>query len=110
MIHIIASKLDERVKNGLAFMRMFHGYDEGSTGKVTRGHLVKILEHFNIQLNEQELSEVYAKFRSGEGDDSFRYKPFIKAVETHFLAHPLGGVAGGGSSRAGKTALEMMLE
>lgn len=95
VVHVIAEKLQERAKSSLAFTRMFNQFDVDRSGQIDASEFEKMLQLFNIQLNESELAEVFDHF--GDGKDHVKYKDFVHIVESHFRAHPLGGYALAGS-------------
>jgi len=91
VVHVIAEKLQERAKTSLSFTRMFNQFDADRSGQIDCSEFEKMLQLFNIQLNQSELAEVFEHF--GDGKDHIKYKDFVHVVEGHFRSHPLGGFA-----------------
>ena len=91
---VIAEKLNERSKGTLAFTRMFNQFDRDKNGSIDREEFEKLLDIFNITLNDTEISVVFEHF--GAEDGGIKYKPFVHTVEMQNRKHPLGGYAGSG--------------
>jgi Ca2+-binding EF-hand superfamily protein len=91
---VIAEKLNERSKGSLAFTRMFNQFDRDKNGSIDREEFEKLLDIFNIALNDGEISVVFEHF--GAEDGGIKYKPFVHTVEMQNRKHPLGGYAGSG--------------
>jgi len=94
VVAVIADKLQERSKNTLAFTRMFNHFDQDKNGSIDRNEFEKLLDIYNIALNDDEINELFTHF--GAEDGGIRYLPFVKTVEDFRRKHPLGGVAGVG--------------
>ena len=91
---VIASKLEERSRGALAFTRMFNQFDKDKNGSIDRDEFNKLLDVFNIELNERETKVVFEHFGAECG--GIRYTPFVKTVVAQGAIHPLGGLAGNG--------------
>lgn len=94
VVQVIAEKLHERSKTSLTFTRMFNHFDRDKDGSIDRVEFEKLLDVYNIALNEEETTALFSHF--GTGDGGIRYLDFVKTVEDHNKRHPLGGYAGAG--------------
>ena len=94
ILTVISEKLNERSKGSLAFTRMFNQFDSDKNGSIDRTEFDKLLDLFNISLNDAETQVVFDHF--GAEDGGIKYTPFVRTVEAQARKHPLGGVAGSG--------------